>query len=192
MVTAMKPDASATRARIVVAARDEFSVHGLAGARVDRIAAAAKASKERLYTYFGDKEALFRAVVEDGFARFIDEVPFAVDDLGGYAAREYLHLAAHPEEHRLLLWTQLQGGMATSGTDDIHSVIAERHRAMADAQRDGLISDAFTVEDLITMMFGITSAWMTAPSRDCEPADDAEIQRRASKIEAAVRRLCAP
>ncbi|WP_032379385.1 TetR family transcriptional regulator [Rhodococcoides fascians] len=188
----MKPDASATRARIVVAARDEFSVHGLAGARVDRIAVAAKASKERLYAYFGDKEALFRAVVEDGFARFIEEVPFSIDDLGGYAAREYLHLAAHPEEHRLLLWTQLQGGMAASGTDDIHSVIAERRNAMAAAQRDGLISDAFTVDDLITMMFGITSAWMTAPSRACESADDAEIQRRASKIEAAVRRLCTP
>ncbi|WP_179276049.1 TetR family transcriptional regulator [Rhodococcus sp. 06-235-1A] len=188
----MKPDASATRARIVVAARDEFSVHGLAGARVDRIAVAAKASKERLYAYFGDKETLFRAVVEDGFARFIDEVPFSVDDLGGYAAREYLHLAAHPEEHRLLLWTQLQGGMAASGTDDIHSVIAQRRSAMAAAQRDGLISDAFTVDDLITMIFGITSAWMTTPKRACEPADDAEILRRASKIEAAVRRLCAP
>lgn len=191
-MAAMKPDASATRARIVAAARGEFSVHGLAGARVDRIAVAAKASKERLYAYFGDKETLFRAVVEDGFARFIEEVPFSIDDLGGYAAREYLHLAAHPEEHRLLLWTQLQGGMAASGTDDIHSVIAERRNAMAAAQREGLISDAFTVDDLITMMFGITSAWMTAPSRACESADDAEIRRRASKIEAAVRRLCTP
>ena len=188
----MKPDASATRARIVVAARTEFSVHGLAGARVDRIAVAAKASKERLYAYFGDKEALFRAVVEDGFAQFIAEVPFSVDDLGGYAAREYLHLAAHPEEHRLLLWTQLQGGMAASGDDDIHSVIAQRHHAMETAQRDGLISNAYTVDDLITMMFGITSAWMTAPRVDRGPADDAEIRRRASKIEAAVRRLCAP
>ncbi|MCJ0979970.1 TetR family transcriptional regulator [Rhodococcus sp. ARC_M12] len=188
----MKPDASATRARIVIAARDEFSEHGLAGARVDRIAVAAKASKERLYAYFGDKETLFRAVVEDGFARFIDEVPFAVDDLGGYAAREYLHLAAHPEEHRLLLWTQLQGGTATSGTDDIRSVIAQRRSAMAVAQQEGLISDAFTVDDLFTMIFGITSAWMTAPGSDCGPIDDTEHQRRASKIEGAVRRLCAP
>ncbi|OZD63535.1 hypothetical protein CH272_17655 [Rhodococcus sp. 05-340-1] len=188
----MKPDASATRARIVVAARTEFSEHGLAGARVDRIAVSAKASKERLYAYFGDKEALFRAVVEDGFARFLESVPFTVDDLGGYAAREYLHLAANPEEHRLLLWTQLQGGMVVAGADDIRTVIAERRRAMATAQQDGLISDAFTVDDLFTMIFGITSSWMTAPGSDCGPVDDAEHQRRASIIEGAVRRLCTP
>ena len=115
----MKPDASATRARIVAAARAEFSEHGLAGARVDRIAVSAKASKERLYAYFGDKQALFRAVMEDGFTRFLESIPFTADDLGRYAAREYLHFAAHPEEHRLLLWTQLQGGKGAAGVEKV-------------------------------------------------------------------------
>lgn len=192
MVTGMKSDASATRARIVVAARSEFAEHGSAGARVDRIAAAAKASKERLYAYFGDKQALFRAVVDDGFARFIEAVPFTVDDLGGYAAREYLHLAAHPEEHRLLLWAQLQHGAAGTETDTIEPVLAERRRALAAAQRDGLISDTFTVDDLITLMFGITSAWITAPGGYNDAIDPTETQRRATIIETAVRRLCAP
>ena len=49
-----------------------------------------------------------------------------------------------------------------------------------------------TVDDLFTMIFGITSAWMTAPGRDCGPVDDTEHQRRASIIEGAVRRLCTP
>lgn len=188
----MKPDASATRARIVAAARAEFSEHGLAGARVDRIAVSAKASKERLYAYFGDKQALFRAVMEDGFTRFLESIPFTADDLGRYAAREYLHFAAHPEEHRLLLWTQLQGGKGAAGVEKVRSVFAERRTAVAAVQKKGTISDSFTVDDLFTMIFGITSSWMTAPGNDCGAVDDTEHQRRASIIEGAVRRLCAP
>ncbi|WP_042937778.1 TetR family transcriptional regulator [Rhodococcus sp. AW25M09] len=188
----MKPDASATRARIVVAARTEFAAHGLAGARVDRIAVAAKASKERLYAYFGDKQALFRAVVEDGFATYVESVPFNVEDLGEYAAREYRHLASVPEEHRLLLWAQLQGDGELMPSESVHTVLADRRGAIEAAQKAGSISTAIAVDDLLTLIFGIVSAWMTAPRGDCEVADEEEITRRASVIENAVRRLCTP
>ena len=47
----------------------EFARHGLGGARVDRIAARAKTNKRMLYYYFGNKEALFRAVLEGAYAR---------------------------------------------------------------------------------------------------------------------------
>ena len=50
------------RDEILAAARAEFARCGLAGARIDRIAKSAKASKERLYAHFSDKEALFREV----------------------------------------------------------------------------------------------------------------------------------
>ncbi|WP_217146124.1 TetR family transcriptional regulator, partial [Streptomyces sp. AC627_RSS907] len=51
----MPPDSTATKARLLAAARAEFARHGVAGARVDRIAAAAKANKRLLYVYFGNK-----------------------------------------------------------------------------------------------------------------------------------------
>ena len=51
------------RDEILTAARAEFAQYGLAGARIDRIARSASASKERLYAHFGDKETLFRDVV---------------------------------------------------------------------------------------------------------------------------------
>lgn len=57
-------DADATRARILAAAKREFARLGLAGARVDMIAAKAKANKRMIYHYFGNKEALFQAVIE--------------------------------------------------------------------------------------------------------------------------------
>jgi AcrR family transcriptional regulator len=62
-------DADRTRAAILAAATREFARCGLGGARVDRIAAGAKTNKRMLYYYFGNKEALFRAVLEAAYAR---------------------------------------------------------------------------------------------------------------------------
>jgi AcrR family transcriptional regulator len=60
-------DPERTRARILEAATREFSRHGLGGARVDRIAERAGANKRMLYYYFGDKDALFLAVLEQTY-----------------------------------------------------------------------------------------------------------------------------
>lgn len=60
-------DADATRMRILGAAKKEFARFGLGGARVDTIAARAKANKRMIYHYFGNKEGLFSAVLEDAY-----------------------------------------------------------------------------------------------------------------------------
>jgi AcrR family transcriptional regulator len=52
-----------TAGSILAAALKEFADHGFAGARVDAIARRAGINKRMLYHYFGDKEALFRAVL---------------------------------------------------------------------------------------------------------------------------------
>ena len=57
-------DAEATRRRILEAARAEFARHGLGGARIERIAEAARTNKRMLYYYFGNKEGLFLAALE--------------------------------------------------------------------------------------------------------------------------------
>jgi AcrR family transcriptional regulator len=62
-------DPERTRQRILDAATADFSRYGLGGARVDRIAARAVANKRMLYYYFGNKDALFLAVLEDSYAR---------------------------------------------------------------------------------------------------------------------------
>jgi AcrR family transcriptional regulator len=61
-------DSERTQAAILAAATQEFARHGLGGARVDRIAARAKTNKRMLYYYFGRKEALFLAVLENTYA----------------------------------------------------------------------------------------------------------------------------
>jgi TetR/AcrR family transcriptional regulator len=57
-------DPVATRKKLLTAARLEFARHGLAGARVDEIAARAGVNKQLVYHYFGDKDALYLAVLE--------------------------------------------------------------------------------------------------------------------------------
>lgn len=57
-------DPDRTRARILSAARAAFAARGLAGARVDAIAEGSGANKRMLYYYFGDKDGLFVAVLE--------------------------------------------------------------------------------------------------------------------------------
>ena len=57
-----------TRARILGAATSEFAQHGFGGARVDRIARRADANKRMLYYYFGSKDELFLAVLEEAYA----------------------------------------------------------------------------------------------------------------------------
>ena len=55
---------SDTRARILEAALREFSALGMAGARMDQIAAAAGVNKALLYYHFDSKENLYVAAVE--------------------------------------------------------------------------------------------------------------------------------
>ena len=54
----------ATRRKLLAAARREFANSGLAGARVDEIATRAGVNKQLVYHYFGDKDALYLAVLE--------------------------------------------------------------------------------------------------------------------------------
>ena len=60
-----KPNAERTRREILAAARREFSENGLSGARVDAIAARMKTNKRMIYYYFGSKEGLYLAALEE-------------------------------------------------------------------------------------------------------------------------------
>ena len=106
----MTYDAAETRRRIFAAASAEFAAYGLAGARIERIAAAARANKQAIYLYFGGKDKLFGTVVKAK----VDEVchsgtldPAAVGESVGQLFDWYQE---HPELLRLLLWEALETG----------------------------------------------------------------------------------
>ena len=57
-----------TREEILDVAVREFARHGLAGARVDEIAAQTRTTKRMIYYYFGGKEQLYIAALEQAYA----------------------------------------------------------------------------------------------------------------------------
>ena len=70
----MVGDAQATQRRLLEAAAQEFAARGIAGARVDRIAEAARSNKAQIYHYFGSKDELFDAVFNSLVADTLHEV----------------------------------------------------------------------------------------------------------------------
>jgi AcrR family transcriptional regulator len=101
--------AEATRARILEAAVQEFAASGLAGARVDEIAARAGANKRMLYVHFGSKEELWLQVLEHVYAAKREEERAL--DVGNLAPAEAIarlvrfnlrYAARHPEFVTLL------------------------------------------------------------------------------------------
>jgi AcrR family transcriptional regulator len=102
-------DPERNQGRILQAATDEFARFGLGGARVDRIAARAGANKRMLYYYYGNKDALFLAVLEASYARIRSaERALRLADLEPRAAMRKLveftwnYYLAHPEFLTLL------------------------------------------------------------------------------------------
>jgi TetR/AcrR family transcriptional regulator len=60
---------------LLAAARVEFAARGLEGARIDSIAERSGVNKQLVYHYFGSKDVLYQAVLEDAYTRFV--APFA-------------------------------------------------------------------------------------------------------------------
>jgi AcrR family transcriptional regulator len=58
-------DAERSRRQILAAARAVFAAHGLSGARIDEVALRAEVDKRLIYYYYGNKDGLFQAVLEE-------------------------------------------------------------------------------------------------------------------------------
>jgi AcrR family transcriptional regulator len=185
----MNRDASATKARILEAATVEFADHGLAGARVDRLAALAGANKERIYANFGSKEALFDATVVANIQELLDTVPMDADDLPGYAERLFDFTIDHPHLLRLALWHGLERPGRLEELPESAESMAHKVSALRDAQRRGVVDDSVPAELLTTLILGIVHAGLIlAPIPDNRA--DLDGLRAATRL--AVSRLTAP
>lgn len=75
-------DPERTKAEILRAAIVELGEKGLAGARIDAIAAATHTSKRMIYCYFGGKDGLYLAALEQSCSRVRDkELQLRLDDM---------------------------------------------------------------------------------------------------------------
>jgi AcrR family transcriptional regulator len=151
-------DSAATRARLLDAAHGEFVAYGLAGARVDRIAALAQANKQAIYAYFGSKEALFDAVLGEELQVLADAVPFTADDLAGYAAALFDEFTSDTGLLRLAQWKALERPEASE-----QELRSHQSKAAAIAERYGTSPEAGM--DALMIALAAAQAWsLTAPA----------------------------
>ena len=145
-----KPEQS--RASILKAAINEFAEHGIAGARTDAIARAARVNKALLYYYFKDKEAIYQAVLDHVFSGLRDTVvPMLEGDLPprqkvlNYLGAYFDYIAANPRFPRVV-----QGEWIRTGTDRIgqmkrvaQSYFRPIYQKLAEVMRAGVASGEF-------------------------------------------------
>lgn len=164
-MTSVAWDTERTKRLLLEAGVTEFSSYGLAGARVDRIAANAGVNKERIYQYFGKKEAFFSAVLEREVETSLAAVavsgrgPSAIAD---YAGRRFDYQLAHPAFTRLLFWEGLE--LETSVSEDSRR---EHARALVASARRAIpeLSEICAQELLITVIT-LVDGWVALQTTD--------------------------
>lgn len=192
-------DVEGTQRRLRYAALVEFAANGYDGTTVASIAARSGVNKERLYSYFGDKRALWDVVLTAELERLATAVELTgagLDDIGAFAGATYDYHVAHPELGRLLQWEGLQDGppaRAEVRTEHYREKVAR----FQDAQRDGLLDPALEPAHLVFALIALAAWWQTVPQlaemiTGAGPTDDDERAARRRFVVEAARRMATP
>jgi AcrR family transcriptional regulator len=146
-------DADRTRGEILDVATEEFADKGYAGARVDEIAARTSTTKRMIYYYFGGKEQLYLAVLENAYSviRGVESMVDVehldpVEAIRRLAELTFDHHESHPDFLRLvsienihraehLTKSALLPGLATPAVDVLGRIL-ERGRAAGQFRDD--------------------------------------------------------
>lgn len=193
----MRRDSTATKARLLEAAVDEFAAYGIAGARVQRIAANAGVNKQLIYSYFGGKEQLFETALMGVLAEIAEAVPVDPDDLPAYVGQMFDYVLTHHDQMRLFFWDKLERPSPVAAFAQIEGFRVKLAR-IADAQREGRVDASLPAADLLAVLLGIATAWAGASAALHElsgnetPLQDALARHREVAVEAARRILAGP
>ncbi|MBT2383940.1 TetR family transcriptional regulator [Streptomyces sp. ISL-11] len=187
-------DAERSRKLLLDAALEEFAQHGLAGARVQDIAARAGVNKQLISYYFGGKDGLYRELQREWAERealFVEEYA----PLEEVAVRYLERGLADPRPARLAIWRGLSGDSQEipEETSAITADLARLHRA----RERGEISPDLDPGFLRLAVMGMVMAPIVMPqiAREASGLDprSAEFQERyGEQIRRLLRHLSAP
>ncbi len=168
-------DPQRTSAAILAASVREFTEKGFGGARINEIARRSGANKRMLYHYFGDKEALYLAVLESAYVNIRsaeaklhlrDRDPVdAIRELALFTWRYYI---AHPEFLSILHTENLHRATHLKRSARIFDLNSPLIAVIAEALKKGAASgefrsDADPVETYVTMaalgFFYLSNRW---------------------------------
>ena len=142
--TGWKQNPEQVRRDILRVAREEFSANGLSGGRIAEIVARTKTSKRMIYYYFGDKEGLYRCVLEEAY-RETRKGELGLD-IGGLPAVEALkklveftfdHHQSNPDLVRLIMIENIHHGRYLSSSEVIEDLNRTAVDKLAEIYRQG-------------------------------------------------------
>lgn len=143
-------DPERTKANILEVAEVEFGEKGLAGARIDEIAALTQTSKRMIYYYFGSKEGLYLAVLEESYKRVRDiEAELHLPDLEPEQALRRLvaftfdHHLTHENYIRLVMNENINRGQYLAQSQRIQDLNVPAIDAIRRLYQRGLQSGVF-------------------------------------------------
>ena len=154
--------AQATRASLLKAAIKIFAQYGLDGGSVDKISKAAKSHDRMIYYYFGNKEGLFVAVIEETYRRFnVAESKLKLDLLDPLRSLEKIvqfilrYYRDHPEFVTLLNIENLHKGKhigQSSFRDYSSKAIGVIEQVLVTGAQTGVFASQFRARDLYMMI----------------------------------------
>ena len=192
-------DTEGTRRRLQEAATIEFAERGPDGTTMAAIAERAGINKERLYKYFGDKQALFETVLSgelEKLAAAVRPPAGGFEDIGEFAGRTFDYHAAHPQLVRLLLWEGLAGGPVADQARRT-AYYQDKAGAYAAAQRAGILDDDLDPDHLVFLIIALAAWWLAVPQlafmlTGSDGRDTGEHARRRASVVRAAERLARP
>lgn len=145
-----KQDPDAVRANILQVAREVFAQSGFSGSRIEEIAARTATSKRMIYYYFGGKEGLYCAVLEDAYQR-MRRAEDALDLEGLPPAEALRRLAEFTFDHhrrntdfiRLVMVENVHEAVHMSGSHQIAAQNSSAIRHLEDIYRRGCDEGVF-------------------------------------------------
>ncbi len=143
-------DPARTMAEILAVATHEFADKGLTGARIDEIAAATRTSKRMIYYYFGSKDALYLAVLEEAYRRMrAIEADLHLGDLAPVAALRklveftYDHHRDNEDFIRLVMNENIQRGDYLRQSQNIQALNSNAIQSVRDVYERGVTQGVF-------------------------------------------------
>ncbi|GJD48047.1 HTH-type transcriptional repressor NicS [Methylobacterium crusticola] len=143
-------DPERTKSDILAVATEEFSAFGLSGARVDAIAERTRTSKRMIYYYFGSKEGLYLAVLEQAYADIRSvEADLALGNLApAEAIRRLIDVTfeydeAHPDFIRLVAIENIHRAEHLSASETIRGLNLSVIRSITDVIARGQAEGVF-------------------------------------------------
>ncbi len=143
-------DPEGVKRNIIEIASEEFALNGLSGARIDEIAARTRTSKRMIYYYFGDKEGLYLAALEDAYRTVrVGEAKLDVEGLSPVEALRKLveftfdHHHRHEDFIRMVMIENIHHGEYLERSKEIRRLNISAIDTMESVYRRGVTEGVF-------------------------------------------------